>query len=126
MRIKRLPPVLQINLNRFGLSADGNAKKINSRCEFEATLDIDAVIRSSESFQLSQKDENDIHVENSNLYHLHAILVHSGSLNSGHYYCFIRPQLDSDQWYKFNDTCVSEISQRHAFNIGMGGYTSAF
>ena len=65
-------------------------------------------------------------VADSNLYHLHAILVHSGSLNSGHYYCFIRPQLESDQWFKFNDQCVSEVNQRHAFNVGMGGYTSNF
>ena len=28
--------------------------------------------------------------------------------------------------YKFNDYCVSEVNQRHAFNVGMGGYTSNF
>jgi ubiquitin carboxyl-terminal hydrolase 7 len=42
------------------------------------------------------------------IYHLHAISVHSGTINSGHYYCFIRPTVD-DKWYKFNDRIVSEI-----------------
>lgn len=41
------------------------------------------------------------------LYHLQAILVHSGSINSGHYYCFIRPRIDDNKWYKLNDNKVS-------------------
>lgn len=53
LRIKRLPPVLQINLNRFGLSKEGDPSKINSRCEFEATLDMGSVIKSSDSYTLS-------------------------------------------------------------------------
>ena len=33
-RLKSLPPVLQVNLNRFGMSKTGEFSKINSRCEF--------------------------------------------------------------------------------------------
>ena len=32
LRIKKLPPVLQININRFGVSASGTMIKINSSC----------------------------------------------------------------------------------------------
>ena len=52
LRLKRLPPVLQININRFGTKNDGSYFKINSRCEFKETLDLDAVIRQSESYSL--------------------------------------------------------------------------
>lgn len=53
LRIKKLPPVLQISLNRFGLSSEGIPKKINSRCEFSETLDMSAIIRGSQSYSLS-------------------------------------------------------------------------
>jgi len=57
------------------------------------------------------------------LYHLHAILVHSGTINSGHYYCFIRPNSNDEKWYKFNDSVVSEVEKEVVFNVGMGGYS---
>ena len=45
--LKRLPPALQINLNRF-VNNKGVFTKSNSRCEFKETLDLDAVIMQSE------------------------------------------------------------------------------
>lgn len=57
------------------------------------------------------------------LYHLHAILIHSGSLDQGHYYCYIRPSLD-DVWYKFNDQTVTPVMKHIAFTTGQGGYQS--
>lgn len=52
--------------------------------------------------------DNQSNIAMEDIYHLHAISVHSGTINSGHYYCFIRPTVD-DKWYKFNDRIVSEI-----------------
>ena len=43
--------------------------------------------------------------QGSNKYHLHSILIHKGQVNFGHYYAFIRPNLD-DKWYEFNDQRV--------------------
>ena len=74
-------------------------------------------MQSTESASLSQVREN--------MYHLHAIMVHSGSLNSGHYYCFIRPRL-GDQWYKCNDNCVTKVGKELMFAVGRGGYQSRF
>jgi ubiquitin carboxyl-terminal hydrolase 7 len=54
------------------------------------------------------------------------MLVHSGSLNGGHYYCFLKPDAESDQWFKFNDNIVTEINKDAALNVGMGGYSSRF
>jgi ubiquitin carboxyl-terminal hydrolase 7 len=72
---------------------------------------MEELLRQSDSFKLSQKklnvEDQSIEAE-ADIYHLHAILVHSGTINSGHYYCFIRPTVDG-KWYKFNDRTVSEI-----------------
>ena len=50
LRIKRLPPILQININRFGVSATGDMMKINSACEFTDSLDFDKIIESTDSY----------------------------------------------------------------------------
>lgn len=118
--------MLQVSLNRFGLTSQGIAKKINSRCEFRDTLDLHELIKNTDSYSLSQKDVDidDLENKGAHLYHLHAILVHSGTINSGHYYCFIRPDVHQEQWYKFNDSKVTEVPKTVAFNAGMGGYSS--
>jgi len=54
MRIKKLPAVLQININRFGVSRDGEMIKINSRCEFSDCLDFDKIMKGTDSHELSQ------------------------------------------------------------------------
>ena len=58
-------------------------------------------------------------------YHLHSVLIHEGSDNSGHYYVYIKWK---DGFYKFNDTTVSfqtiEEMQKDAF--GENGSWSAF
>lgn len=59
------------------------------------------------------------------IYHLHSILVHTGTINSGHYFGFQRPT-QADNWYKFNDDVVTKIDPDIAFKIAMGGYSSMF
>ena len=44
-----------------------------------------------------------------NKYRLHSVLVHSGTVNSGHYRAFICP--NGRQWYLFDDTKVLIISR---------------
>jgi len=39
-----------------------------------------------------------------NCYRLFSILIHGGSLDSGHYYSYIRPVISEDRWFKFNDS----------------------
>ena len=52
LRLQSLPPILQININRFGES-NGEYKKINSMCEFSETLDFDSLLENTDSFLLS-------------------------------------------------------------------------
>ena len=88
--------------------------KVNSTCRFENTLNFDQIIASKSKSN-----------EPSPNYHLHSILIHSGTLNAGHYYCYIRPE-ESDVWFKFNDKEVTPVMKNVAFSTGQGGYNSQF
>jgi len=46
--------------------------------------------------------------QNSLLYELFSVMVHSGSAAGGHYYACIKSFSD-DQWYSFNDQHVSKV-----------------
>ena len=65
LRIRKLPPVLQININRFGVSSAGEMMKINSSCEFSDSLDFDKIMESTDSYQLSQPSQSQSGVSNS-------------------------------------------------------------
>ncbi len=43
------------------------------------------------------------------VYELYSILIHRGSSMAGHYYAYIR-SFETNRWYEFNDSTVSEIS----------------
>lgn len=54
-------------------------------------------------------------------YRLHAVLVHEGQANGGHYWAYIyNPQ--EQQWRKFNDITVSEVSWDEVEKESLGGY----
>lgn len=52
-------------------------------------------------------------------YLLFSLIIHEGTPESGHYYCFIR--LDGDNWVKFNDYQSKRISQQEVLEIAKGG-----
>ncbi len=55
--------------------------------------------------------------------------MHSGGINGGHYYAFIRPELQSGdaQWYKFDDEHVTKETKEKAVmdQYGSGGSAAA-
>merc|ERR1719464_988695 len=53
-------------------------------------------------------------------YILYAVVVHSGDVNSGHYYAHIRPSLDHG-WFKFDDDTVTPCSEYAAVEDNYGG-----
>lgn len=53
-------------------------------------------------------------------YNLHAILVHDGSAESGHYFSFIYSH-EHKSWFKFNDHLVTEVTEDRVMQDSMGG-----
>jgi len=113
VKFKELPPVLELHLRRFEYDFNTDAMaKINERFEFPTTLDLD---RGGDKYFTEEADSEVV-----NKYRLHSVLVHSGGLNGGHYYAFIRP-LTSEQWYRFDDERVTKVKEKEAVENQFGG-----
>lgn len=103
------PPVLHLQLKRFEYDFQRDAMmKVNDRYEFPEVWDAAPYL--SDSADRSEPW----------LYHLHGVLVHSGDLNAGHYYAFIKPTKDG-HYYKFDDDRVTRATLREALEENFGG-----
>jgi ubiquitin carboxyl-terminal hydrolase 7 len=103
------PPVLHLQLKRFEYDFQRDAMmKVNDRYEFPEVWDAAPYL--SESADRSEPW----------IYHLHGVLVHSGDLNAGHYYAFLKPTKDG-HYYKFDDDRVTRATLREALEENFGG-----
>ena len=59
-------------------------------------------------------------------YHLRSVLVHGGSANEGHYWCYICMP-GTNEWFKYSDIEVTPVTwdQVYSFSVG-GGSSSAY
>lgn len=103
------PPVLHLQLKRFEYDFQRDAMmKVNDRYEFPEIWDASPYL--SEGADRSE----------SWIYHLHGVLVHSGDLNAGHYYAFLKPTKDG-HYYKFDDDRVTRATLKEALEENFGG-----
>ncbi|XP_022656846.1 ubiquitin carboxyl-terminal hydrolase 24-like isoform X2 [Varroa destructor] len=110
--IKKLPPVLTIQLKRFGFDFEANrAVKFDYYFKFPWVLDM-------APYTVEYLDKKEMgsgrggELFDANCYQLVGAVVHSGQANAGHYYSFIkdrREKHDPNTWFKFNDTTVEKI-----------------
>ncbi len=79
-----------------------------------------------EKNKLQQKDPA-ITEKGDNFYDLYAILIHQGGAFGGHYFAYIK-SFEDGQWYNFNDSTVSKISQSDITNTfgGSNGTNTAY
>ncbi|KAI1639746.1 hypothetical protein F4809DRAFT_73853 [Biscogniauxia mediterranea] len=103
------PEVLHLHLKRFEYDIQRDTMmKINDRFEFPETLDLEPYL------------ERDADRSEPWIYKLHGVLVHSGDLNAGHYYAFLKP--NKDGWfYKFDDDKVTKATRRETLEENFGG-----
>jgi ubiquitin carboxyl-terminal hydrolase 7 len=103
------PEVLHLQLKRFQYDIDRDAMmKINDRYEFPESFD-------AAPYLTGKADKTEPWV-----YQLHGVLVHSGDLNAGHYYAFIKP--NKDGWfYKYDDDKVTKATMREVLEDNFGG-----
>ncbi|CEP19062.1 hypothetical protein [Parasitella parasitica] len=102
---KTFPPVLQIPLKRF----EYNMTK-DTRVKFPPEIDL-------QPYHISRGPQNS---QKSLKYILHGVLVHSGSINSGHYFAFVRPTAE-DKRFQFNDDRVTPATFDEVFEDNYGG-----
>jgi ubiquitin carboxyl-terminal hydrolase 7 len=105
------PDVLHLQLKRFQYDIERDAMtKLNQYHEFPESFDAfpylseDAQKESSESWE----------------FQLHGVLVHSGDLNAGHYYAFIKPAKDG-WFYKYDDDRVTKATMQEVLKDNYGG-----
>ncbi|KAL1876598.1 hypothetical protein VTK73DRAFT_9262 [Phialemonium thermophilum] len=103
------PDVLHLQLKRFQYDIQRDAlMKINDRYEFP------------EEFDAAPYLDKDVDKSEPWIYQLHGVLVHSGDLNAGHYYAFIKPNKDG-WWYKYDDDKVTKATKREVLEENFGG-----
>lgn len=103
IRFLTFPPVLNLQLKRFHFDLEKlDMVKLNSTFQFNRRLDLSPF------------------APGAGTYALHAVVVHSGDVNSGHYYAHIRPTMDSS-WFKFDDDTVTPCSDYAAVEDNFGG-----
>ncbi|XP_039724617.1 probable ubiquitin carboxyl-terminal hydrolase FAF-X isoform X5 [Pteropus medius] len=122
--IKKLPPVLAIQLKRFDYDWEREcAIKFNDYFEFPRELDMEpytvlGVAKlegdnvNPDSHLVQQNEQSESEVAESTKYRLVGVLVHSGQASGGHYYSYIIERNGKDgernRWYKFDDGDVTE------------------
>ncbi|KAK1760881.1 ubiquitin carboxyl-terminal hydrolase [Echria macrotheca] len=103
------PNVLHLQLKRFEYDVQRDTMmKINDRYEFP------------EEFDASDYLDKDADRSENWEYQLHGVLVHSGDLNAGHYYAFLKPNKEG-WWYKYDDDKVTKATKREVLEENFGG-----
>ncbi|KAL2025090.1 hypothetical protein VTK56DRAFT_92 [Thermocarpiscus australiensis] len=103
------PDVLHLQLKRFEYDIQRDAMmKINDRYEFPEEFDASPYLD-------KEADRSEPWV-----YQLHGVLVHSGDLNAGHYYAFLKPNKEG-WWYKYDDDKVTKATKREVLEENFGG-----
>lgn len=111
LRVAGLPSLLQCHLKRFQYDWQTEVmSKMNNRFSFPKELDLSSVCTDVKSEE-----------ESLCLYDLQAVVVHAGEYGSGHYYAYVRPDIRSNDWYRFNDHDVTKVSFKDVANDSYGG-----
>ncbi len=93
MKISRTPNILILSLQR-----------INGRTQSKSNVPVSF----TESLNISEYIDEECGYKNESIYSLYGIGNHSGSIDFGHYYAYIK--LSDNNWYEYNDSHVSSLS----------------
>jgi ubiquitin carboxyl-terminal hydrolase 7 len=109
---KGLPPILQFHLKRFNYDwQTDTTTKLNKRFTFPKSIDLAPIC-------IDTKENDDSKTAE---YELQAVVVHMGEYGVGHYYAYVRPDIESNIWYRFNDDNVEEVTFKDVKMDAFGG-----
>ena len=107
-----LPSLLQLHLKRFKYDWEtGETSKINDCVAFPLELSLSNII----------SDVVEEEVVDDTVYDLQSIVIHRGEYGSGHYYSYVRPDIRSDDWYRFDDSQVTRVDYSEVVADAYGG-----
>ncbi|KAK8866837.1 hypothetical protein M9Y10_009805 [Tritrichomonas musculus] len=107
-KFTELPQILMLHLKRFDIDMETQQNsKIDSYFSFSKNIDLRKYLADQNNVDCSQ-------------YELFGVLVHAGTINSGHYTAFIRPTPNSP-WHCFNDSEVNVVDEEKAIYENFGG-----
>lgn len=102
---QHLPSVLQLHLKRFQYDWQSETmSKLNKRLPFPLQFKFPANLSSSDCE-----------------YVLQAVVVHAGEYGSGHYYAYVRPDPQSEQWFRCNDARIETVTWEDVSRDAFGG-----
>lgn len=108
LRIKKLSPVLSIQLKRFKHNmALEKASKIETKVDIPLFLNLTRYASDCDETSADSIDTNKV-------YELFAMVHHQGLVNTGHYVALVKNS--SGQWFKFDDSVVSYASPEEVKN----------
>lgn len=111
LRVQGLPSILQLHLKRFNYDWQTDImSKINNRFSFPEELDLSSVCADIQDSEISRA-----------CYKLQSVVIHVGEFGSGHYYAYVRPDVLSDNWYRFNDHVATKVSFDEVVADAYGG-----
>jgi len=137
--IKKLPNILTVILKRFEFNIESETRiKVNDNCEFPLELNMEEYTQETQNLKDLKKDLENGKIEEENLkeeqkrilnrkfpkeyyqYKLKGIIVHSGGVDHGHYYSYIKDN-ENNSWFEFNDTKVCDFNTKDIPEETYGG-----
>jgi ubiquitin C-terminal hydrolase len=113
LRAPGLPPILQLHLKRFTYDWQRDVmEKNNQALRFSDALDLSTLCENAHDDGVAADDV---------IYDLQSIVIHMGQFGMGHYYAYVRPDLDQDCWFRCNDDEVEEVSFEEVLTDAIGG-----
>lgn len=106
-KLLKLPRILRLLIKRYRLDKTLNSfYKDNSRMSFEDELDLAPYVYNKDQCGCTK-------------YKLYSVIVHQGQIGVGHYYSYIKPEMNDD-WYLFNDSFVNHSNMKDAIENNFG------
>lgn len=102
LALLRLPPVLCFQLKRYEHAA--GASKLESRVLFPLAIDVRSCCVGAEPSD--ENAESHIRDPDTYVYELFTVVVHDGSMSSGHYTNYSRWR---QHWYRFDDDKITQV-----------------
>ena len=109
--VQGLPSILQLHLKRFNYDWQRDTMvKLNNRFTFPDVLDLSSICKDMEQ-----------ELESQAIFDLQSVVVHVGEYGVGHYYSYVRPDVRTDEWYRFNDDAVEKVNFQEVMDDAFGG-----